>query len=162
MLQPSHYSNPRESFNRRSANTESNARLDIHSRGFWNTGQGEFFDVRVFHTNASSNCSMTTTAAYRKHELAKKQEYSQCVCDVKYGVFTPLILTTIDGMGHEATTFYKRLADAISRKTDKSYSHSLFSAFVEADRTITTLSVSPMWPLQCWRVPIGLKLTVIF
>ena len=57
-----------ESFVHRSANTEPNARLDIRARGFWNTGQDAFFDVRVFYPNASSNHSMTTTAAYRKHE----------------------------------------------------------------------------------------------
>ena len=44
------------------------ARLDIRARGFWCTGQDTIFDVRVFHPNAPSNCSMTTTAAYREHE----------------------------------------------------------------------------------------------
>ncbi len=63
-----------ESFALRSANTEPNARLDIRARSFWNTGQDAFFDVRVFHPNASSYRSMTTTAAYSKHELMKKRE----------------------------------------------------------------------------------------
>ena len=44
-----------ESFADRSANRDPNARLDIRARGFWNTGQDAFFDVRVFHPNASSN-----------------------------------------------------------------------------------------------------------
>ena len=60
-----------ESFVHRSANTEPNARLDIRARGFWNTGQDAFFDVRVFHPNASSNSSMSISAAYRKHESSK-------------------------------------------------------------------------------------------
>ena len=111
-----------ESFVHRSANTEPNARLDIRARGFWNTGQDAFFDVRVFYPNASSNHSMTTTAAYRKHELAKKREYAQRVREVEHGFFTPLVLSTTDGMGREAATFYKRLADGISRKERKEYS----------------------------------------
>ena len=37
------------------------------------------FDVRVFHPNAPSNCSMTTISAYRKHKSIKKQEYTQRV-----------------------------------------------------------------------------------
>ena len=99
-----------ESFTHRSANTDPTARLDIRARGFWTTGQDTFFDVRVFHPNAPSNCSMTTTTAYRKHETTKKREYAQRVHEVEHGVFTPLVLSTTDGMGHEATTFYKRLA----------------------------------------------------
>ena len=110
-----------ESFSHRSANTEPNARLDIRARGFWNTGQDAFFDVRVFHPNASSNSSMSISAAYRKHESSKKREYAQRVRDIEHGVFTPLVFTTTGGMGREATTFYKRLADTIARKEDKPY-----------------------------------------
>ena len=86
------------------------------------TGGMAFFDVRVFHPNASSNRSMTTAAAYRKHETAKKREYAQRVREVEHGVFTPLVLSTTGGMAREATTFYKRLADELSRKQDKQYS----------------------------------------
>ena len=111
-----------ESFTHRSADTDPNARLNIRARGFWSTGQDAFFDVRVFHPNAPSNCSMTTTAAYRKHESMKKREYAQRVQEVEHGVFTPLVLSTTGGMGREATTFYKRLADGISRKEQKQYS----------------------------------------
>ena len=53
------------------------------------TGQDAFFDVRVFYPKASSNHSMTTTAAYRKHELAKKREYAQRVHEVEHGVLHP-------------------------------------------------------------------------
>ena len=62
---------------------------------------------------------MTTAAAYRKHETAKKREYAQRVREVEHGVFTPLVLSTTGGMAREATTFYKRLADELSRKQDK-------------------------------------------
>ena len=88
-----------ESFTHRSANTGPNARLDIRARGFWNTGQGAFFDVRVFYPNTSSNHSMTATAAYRKHESIKKREYAQRVREVERGVFTPLVLSKTGGMG---------------------------------------------------------------
>ena len=108
-----------ESFAHRSANREPNARLDIRARGFRNTVQDAFFDVWVFHPNASSNHSMTTTAAYRKHEAAKR-EYGQRVREVEHGVFTPLVLTT-GKMGRKASTFYKRLADEMCRKEKKEY-----------------------------------------
>ena len=34
-----------ENFLDQSANTDSEARLDVKARGFWNRGQGAFFDV---------------------------------------------------------------------------------------------------------------------
>ena len=82
-----------ETFDARSANTQDNTRLDIRARGFWNTSQDAFFDVRVFYPNASSNRSTVVSSAYRRHEQAKKREYGQRVRDVENGVFTPLVLS---------------------------------------------------------------------
>ena len=53
---------------------------------------------------------------------AKKREYAQQVHEVEHRVFTSLVLSTTGGMGREATTFYKRLTDGISRKEQKQYS----------------------------------------
>ena len=120
-----------ETFSYRSANSDPNAHLDIRARGFWNRGQDTFLDVRVFHLNESSNYSTTIATAYRKHEQAKKRKYAQRVRDVEHDVFTPLVFTTTGqplvftttgGMGREATTFYRRLADGISTKEQKEYS----------------------------------------
>ena len=76
------------------------------------------FDVRVIHPNASSNRLMTTAAAYCKHETAKKREYAQRVREVEHGFFTPLVLSATSVMACEATAFYKRLADELSRKQE--------------------------------------------
>lgn len=111
-----------ETFDRRSSNIQDNARLDIRARGFWNNAQDAFFDVRVFYPNAASNYSASLQSSYRKHEAAKKREYNQRVLEVEHGVFTPLVFTTTGGMGREATTFYKRLADMIAQKENKNYS----------------------------------------
>ena len=105
----------------RSANTDDGARLDIRARGFWNASQDAFFDVQVFYPNASSNRSTVTSSAYRRHEQANKREYGQQVREVEHGVFTPLVFSTTGGMGREATTFYKRLADGISLKRQHPY-----------------------------------------
>ena len=51
-----------------SANVNDVARLDIHTRGFWNVGQATFFDVRVFHPNAPSNRSGRLSAVYKRYE----------------------------------------------------------------------------------------------
>ena len=112
-----------EILNHRSANTEDGARLDIRARGFWNGTQDAFFDVRVFHPNASSHRSMSLQAAFCRQEQAKKREYGECVREVEHGVFTPLVLSTTGSLGREATTFYKCLADLISSKQQKHYSN---------------------------------------
>ena len=105
-----------------SANTDDGARLDVRTRGFWNTCQDAYFDVRVFHTNAPSNRSRSLSATYKKHEDEKKRMYGQRVLEIEHCVFTPLILSTSGGMGREAQTFYKRLADLLSLKRDVPYS----------------------------------------
>ena len=95
--------------------------MDIRARGFWNASQDAFFDVRVFYPNASSNRSTTTSSAYRRHEQAKKREYGQRIREVEHGVFTPLVFSSTGGMGREAATFYKRLANMISQKQQHPY-----------------------------------------
>ena len=114
-----------ETLNYRTANRDDGARLDIRARGFWNRSQDAFFDVRIFHLNASSYHSMSLQAAFRHHEQAKKREYGERVREVEHGVFTPLVLSTTGGLGREATTFYKRLADLISAKQQKPYSNDI-------------------------------------
>ena len=111
-----------ETFTHRSANVSAEARLDIKARGFWNSTQDAYFDVRVFHPNATCYRSRDLAAVYKQHESAKKREYNQRVQNVEQGVFTPLVLTTTGSMGREASTFYKRLANMLSQKQDKPYS----------------------------------------
>ena len=58
---------------------------------------------------------------YRKHKQSKKREYSEYVHEVEHGVFTPLVLSSLGGMAHEASIFYKHLAELVSRKCKESY-----------------------------------------
>ena len=51
-----------ETFSYRTANTDAEARADIRARGFWSKGQDAYFDVRVFHPNASSYVSKPLSA----------------------------------------------------------------------------------------------------
>ena len=110
-----------EAFRLASANTDDGARLNIRARGFWRSCQDAYFDVRVFHPNASSNSSRSLSAAYKKHEDEKMRTYGQRI-EIEHGVFTPLVLTTTGGMGREAQTFHKRLAGLPSQKREMAYS----------------------------------------
>ena len=99
------------------------ARADIRARGFWNASQVEFFDVGCFTQThpATAQAIQIPSAAYRKHEQAKKREYGQRIREIGHGVFTPLVLSTTGGMGREATTFYRRLADMTASKREQPY-----------------------------------------
>ena len=44
-----------ESLIHRTTITTDDSRLDVRARGFWSAAQDAYFDVRVFHPNASSN-----------------------------------------------------------------------------------------------------------
>ena len=111
-----------ETFMYRSANVDAEARLDIKARGFWNLTQYAYCDVRVFHPNAPCYRSKDLSAVYKQHESAKKREYNQRVLNVEHGVFTPLVFASTGSMAQEASTFYKRLANLLSRKQEKPYS----------------------------------------
>ena len=52
-----------EGFRQKPANRDDNARYvpggyDICARGFWNRGRDAYFNVRAFHPNSPSYCSM--------------------------------------------------------------------------------------------------------
>ena len=57
-----------ELMNMWSANVEDRAHLDIRARGFWNTNEDAFFDVRVFHPNTSSYRFTEVSSVYKRHE----------------------------------------------------------------------------------------------
>jgi len=94
----------------------SDARLDVHARGFWDRQGSAFFDMRVFHPNAESYKDLTIQQLYRKHEDEKKRLYANRVLEVEQGTFTPLLFTTIRGMAVDCKRFHSRLAELIAIK----------------------------------------------
>ena len=82
----------------RSANIDDGARVDIRAKVFWNGSQDAFFHVRVFYSNASTNCSNDLLPVYTRHEQTKKREYGPRIRDVERRVFTPLVPSSTGGM----------------------------------------------------------------
>ena len=99
-----------ETFSYRTANTDAEARADIRARGFWSKGQDAYFDVRVFHPNASSYVSKPLSALFRTHEQAKKREYGQRIRDVEHGVFTPLVFFHLGCNGERSHHFLQTVS----------------------------------------------------
>ena len=59
------------------------------------------------------------------HEQEKSRQYDQRVCEVEHATFTPLVLSTIGGMGPAATMFYKTLTSMVAEKRDIPYGKTL-------------------------------------
>ena len=70
-----------------SSNSADEARLDFSVRGFWQRGQREFFDVRVFNPFAPSYRKQNLPNACKSNERIKKREYGQRVIEVEQGSF---------------------------------------------------------------------------
>ena len=111
-----------ETFQLRSANVSSEARLDIKAGSFWSRGVTAFFDVRVTHVNSTTNQNKPTEKIFQAHENEKKRQYLQRVLDVEHGHFTPLVFGTNGGMGAECSLFVKTLAEKLSAKQNETYS----------------------------------------
>ena len=117
-----------ETFQQRSTSTDSGARLDIHTRGFWGGGGGGrvgrkcIFDVRIFNPNAPSNHTPSCAANYRRHEKTKRNMYEERIREVEHAFFTPLVFTTLGGASPLTGTFLKHLASRLTEKQDMAYS----------------------------------------
>ena len=67
--------------------------------GEWVNGQEVFFDVRVLDPNARRYSNQTLKQCYSMDEKEKKRHCNARIMDVDQGTFTPLVFTTIGGMG---------------------------------------------------------------
>ena len=68
--------------------------------------------------------NVSIPSVYRRHEMQKKREYRVREA-VEFASFTPLVFATTGGMGKEAITFYRRLAELLSKCSVLSYSSTL-------------------------------------
>ena len=115
-----------EAMHYRSANTSSEARLDVKASGLWGSRfQSTFFDIRVFNSLAQSNLSPNMASVFQRHEQEKRRHYDERVRVVEYASFLPIVFSSNGGMGKCATSTYKRIASLLSSKMDSPYSHVL-------------------------------------
>ena len=106
----------------KSANTSSEARLDVSARGFWGDRFAlTMFNVRIFHPNAPSVRTVPVSSLYVRHEKEKRRRYEQRVKDVEGATFVPLVFSTAGGMGRSSSVTFKRIAALLAEKTGLSY-----------------------------------------
>ena len=109
----------------RSTNHQDMARLDVSARGLWGPMEKAFFDVRIFHPNATSNRSKSLPQLYTSHEMEKKRTYNQRIIEVEHATFTPLVFSTSGGESPECMKFHKRLATLLSNRRGEGYSETI-------------------------------------
>ena len=102
----------------RQANTENEARLDVAARGFWQEHEMEFFDIRVFNPFAKSylNQNQPLEAVFRNQDTQKKKTYNQRVIQVEHGTFTPIVTSSLGGLGKETSAFVSKLVEKLAEK----------------------------------------------
>ena len=111
-----------ERFFHRSANTGTDARLDVRAQGFWGIHhQQAYFDVRVFSPLATSNRQSAISTCFRSHNREKRRVYEQLVRDVERGSFTPLVFSALGSVSRPTEITYKRLASLLATKRDQPY-----------------------------------------
>ena len=103
-------------------NTSENARLDVSGNGIWSPMEKTFLDVRVTHPNCASYINKDIAQLFREQEREKKAAYNSRIIQIEKGSFTPLVFSTLGGMGKEADRYHKRLGQLIAEKRDESYS----------------------------------------
>ena len=67
----------------RTANKNSEARLDISAAGFWAPAQRAFFDVRVFDLSTQKYRGLEVGKCFRRNEMEKKRHYNERVTAVE-------------------------------------------------------------------------------
>ena len=101
------------------SNTSDEARPDIAVRGFWESYQLAFLDIRVFNPMAKRYVNQSMKKAY---EVNEREKYNERVIQLEHGTFTPLVFSATGGLGRECEKFYNRLASIIAEKRGHSYS----------------------------------------
>ncbi len=106
----------------KSAIVSDDARSDLRVRGFWSNMRLAFFEFRVVYPYARNYADQNPFTIFRSQQQARKREYEQRVRDIEDGDFTPMIMTSLGGMGPDMSTAVKHLASMWSEKRGENYS----------------------------------------
>jgi hypothetical protein len=111
-----------ENFERKSANSEEEARSDIKCTNLWKKMRTAWFDVKIVSPYSNSYKHLSTKQLYRQAEQAKMREYGERIRNVEHGDFNPLVFTTAGGMAPQSHLVVKRLAQFIAERKELSKS----------------------------------------
>ena len=98
------------------SNKDVGARVDIVARDFWQVHEMAFFDVKVFNPLAKSYMNQSLEAAFSHNEKLKKRLYNNRIIQIEKGTFTPVVLSSLGGLGVESSRFLSKVIDLVTQK----------------------------------------------
>jgi len=75
-----------------------------------------FFDVKVFNPLAKSYMNQSLEAAFSNNEKKKKRLYNNRIIQIEKGTFTPVVLSSLGGLGVESSRFLSKVIDLVTQK----------------------------------------------
>ena len=85
----------------RTANTDTETRLDISACGFWGLHfEKAFMDVHIINPNAESYRNHSLETCFKRHEQ-EKSIYDQRIRERKHASFSPFVFSTSGGMASQ-------------------------------------------------------------
>ena len=100
------------------SNQEEGARLDIVARDFWQVHELAFFDIKVFNPLARTYMNQSLDAAFKANETMKKNKYNNRIIQVEKGTFSPVVLSSLGGLGVEGSRCLAKIIDLVTLKKD--------------------------------------------
>ena len=122
--------------------------LDIRAGGLWDGNENVFLHITVFNPNtAPTQRSQKVPTTYDMLESSRRRKYDPLVWG--HGTFTPLVFSTMGGMGKEADSFYRRLAGVVSKKKGRAYSVVIGQMRSHLSLAIIRTSTKPLHKPNC-------------
>ena len=87
-----------------------------------------FFDIKVFNPLARIYMNQSLESAFKTNENNKKRKYNNRIIQVEKGSFTPVVLSSLGGMGVESGRFLSKVIELVSTK--KKLEHSVVSIYI--------------------------------
>ena len=78
--------------------------------------------MRFANPNVTRYAKQELSKSYEISEKEKKKYYNKRIMQIEHGRFTPLVMSTTNGMSRDCRDFYVRLPEMISEKRDIKYS----------------------------------------
>lgn len=93
--------------------------VDISLRGFWNTGQQEFYDTIVFYSNTRLYCNVDIQKYYGLNERERKKAYNERMLNMEQRTLVSIVLKFNQKIGRDSQIFYRTISSKTSQDTQE-------------------------------------------
>ena len=93
--------------------------VDISLRGFWNTGQQEFYDTIVFYSNTRLYYNVDIQKYYGLNERERKKAYNERMLNMEQRTLVSIVLKFNQKIGRDSQIFYRTRSSKTSQDTQE-------------------------------------------